>query len=52
MKCGHEYIGGVAKQMDSFNFFFGVELERKILTMADNLSASLQASNMSANAGP
>ena len=23
-------IGGVAKQMDSFNFFFGVELGRKI----------------------
>ena len=34
-------IGGVAKQMDSFNFFFGVELGRKILSMADNLSSSL-----------
>ena len=44
-------IGGVAKQMDSFNLFFGVELGRKILTMANNLSASLQASNMSANEG-
>ena len=37
--------------MDSFNFFFGVELGRKILNMADNLSSSLQASNMSANEG-
>ena len=44
-------IGGVAKQMDSFNFFFGVELGRKILNMADNLSSSLQASNMSASEG-
>ena len=44
-------IGGVAKQMDSFNFFLGVELGRKILNMADNLSSSLQASNMSANEG-
>ena len=44
-------IGGVAKQMNSFNLFFGVELGRKILTMADNLSASLQASNISANEG-
>ncbi len=42
-------IGGVAKQIDSFNFFFGVELGRKILNIADNLSSSLQASNMSAN---
>ena len=41
-------IGGVAKQMDSFNFFFGVEPGRN---MADNLSSSLQASNMSANEG-
>lgn len=44
-------IGGVAKQIDSFNFFFGVELGRKILNIADNLSSSLQASNMSANEG-
>lgn len=44
-------IRGVAKQMDSFNFFFGVELGHKILNMADNLSSSLQASNMSANEG-
>ena len=37
--------------MDSFNFFFGVELGHNILNMADNLSSSLQASNMSANKG-
>ena len=37
--------------MDSFNFFFGVELGHKILNMADNLSSSLQASNMSTNEG-
>ena len=45
------WIGGVAKQMDSFNFFLGVELGYKILSMADNLSSPLQASNMSANEG-
>ena len=44
-------IGVAAKQMDSFNFFFGVELGCKILNMADNLSSSLQASNMSASEG-
>ena len=37
--------------MDSFNFFFGVELGCNILNMANNLSSSLQASNMSANEG-
>ena len=37
--------------MDAFNFFFGVQLGRKILNMANNLSSSLQASNMSANEG-
>ena len=37
--------------MDSFNFIFGVELGCKILNMVDNLSLSLQASNMSANEG-
>ena len=44
-------LGGVAKQMDSFNFFFGVELGCIILNMTDNLSASLQGSNISANEG-
>ena len=29
--------------MEKFDFFFGVELGRKILNMADNLSRSLQA---------
>lgn len=37
--------------MDSLNLFFGVELGHKILNMADNLSSSLQASNMSTNEG-
>ena len=37
--------------MDSFNFFFGLELGCKILNIADNLSLSQQASNMSANEG-
>ena len=36
-------IRGVAAQMEMFDFFFGVELGRKILNMADNLSRSLQA---------
>ena len=31
-------IGGVAKQMDSFKFFFGIELGRMVLNMADYLS--------------
>ena len=35
-------IGVAAKQMDSFNFFFGVELGRKILNMADNLLSKRQ----------
>ena len=35
-------IGGVAAQMEKFDFFCGVELGRKILNMADNLSRSLQ----------
>ena len=41
-------IGGVAKQMESFDFFFGVELGRKVLSMADNLSKALQGSSVSA----
>ena len=36
------WIGGVAAQMEKFNFFFGVELGRKILNMADNLLRTLQ----------
>ena len=44
-------IGGVAAQMEKFSFFFGVELGRKILNMADNLSRTLQASTLSACEG-
>jgi hypothetical protein len=44
-------IGGVAKQMDCFAFFFGVELGRVVLNMADNLSAALQGSTVSASEG-
>ena len=42
------HIGGVAKQMESFDFFFGVELGRIVSNMADNLSKTLQGSSMSA----
>ena len=31
-------IDGVAAQMRKFDFFFGVELSRKVLNMVDNLS--------------
>ena len=41
-------ISGVAKQMESFDFFFSVELGRKVLFMADNLSPALQGSKVSA----
>uniref|UniRef100_H3B876 HAT C-terminal dimerisation domain-containing protein n=1 Tax=Latimeria chalumnae TaxID=7897 RepID=H3B876_LATCH len=44
-------IGGVERQMDIFNFFFGVELGRKILNMTDNLSRTLQGPYISANKG-
>lgn len=44
-------IGGVKAQMSQFNFFFGIELGRKILNMVDNLSRSLQATSMSACEG-
>lgn len=44
-------IGGVAAQMERFDFFFGVELGRKILSMADNLSRSLQEKSISACEG-
>ena len=37
------HIGGVARQMDSFDFYFGIELGRKVLCMADNLSRTLQS---------
>ena len=44
-------IGGVAAQMEKFHFIFGVELGRKILTMTDNLSRSLQTKTISAHEG-
>ncbi len=44
-------IGGVAAQMEKFDFFFGIELGRKVLNMADNLSRSLQAATLSACGG-
>ena len=44
-------IGGVAAQMEKFNFFCGVELGRKILNMADNLLRTLQTSALSACEG-
>ena len=31
-------IAGVADQMEKFEFFYGLELGRKILNMVDNLS--------------
>ena len=44
-------IGGVAAQMEMFIFFFGIELGRKVLNMADNLSRSLQTATLSACGG-
>ena len=41
-------IGGVIAQMESFDFFFGVELGRKLLNMVDNFSRSLQSTRLSA----
>ena len=36
-------FSGVAAQMEKFDFFFGVELGRKLLNVVDNLSRTLQA---------
>ena len=44
-------IGGVAAQMEHFDFFFGVQLGRKVLNIVDNLSRSLQARTISACEG-
>ena len=44
-------IGGVAKQMETFDFFFGVELGRIVLNMADKLSKALQESSVSVSDG-
>ena len=44
-------IGGVAKQMESFDFFFGLELGRIVFSISDNLSKALQGSSISASEG-
>ena len=44
-------IGGLAKQMESFDFFFGLELGRIVFSMSDNLSKALQSSSISASEG-
>ncbi|KAI6656107.1 Zinc finger MYM-type protein 1-like [Oopsacas minuta] len=41
-------IGGVAAQMEKFDFFYGISLGRKLLNIVDNLSRSMQAKNISA----
>ena len=47
----HGRIGGVAKQMENLDLLFGIELGRMVLNMADNLSAALQGSTVSASEG-
>ena len=47
----HGHIGGVAKQMENLDLLFGIELGRMVLNMADNLSAALQGSTVSASEG-
>ena len=37
--------------MESFNFFFGIELGSMVLNMADNLSKALQGSSVSGTEG-
>jgi hypothetical protein len=44
-------IGGVASQMEKYEFFYGVELGRKLLNIVDNLSRSLQTKTISACEG-
>ena len=44
-------IAGVAAQMEKFEFFYGLELERKILNMMDYVSRSLQGKYMCASDG-
>ena len=44
-------ITGVAFQMERFDFFFGIELGRKCLSMVDNLSRAPQSATMSACEG-
>ena len=44
-------IHGVASQMKSFDFFFGVSLSELILSHSDNLSRTLQKQSISAAEG-
>ena len=44
-------ITGVASMMEKYQYFFGVELGRKCMSMVDNLSRSLQAATISACEG-
>lgn len=44
-------IIGCKKQMESFSFFFGLNLGRKLYAHTDNLSKTLQKENMSAIKG-
>ena len=44
-------ITGVAAQMEKFDYFFGIEIGKKCLSMVDNLSRALQSANISACEG-
>lgn len=43
--------GGVVGQMEKFDFFFEVELKRKLLSMADNLTCSQEEKSISSCEG-
>ena len=45
------HITGVATQMQRFDYFFGVEIGRKLLSIVHNLSRALQAATVSACEG-
>ena len=47
----HARVCGVKSQMESFNFFLGIRLGQLVLNHADNLSATLQKSSISASEG-
>ena len=44
-------VCGVKAQMESFNYYFGIRLGQLVLNHADNLSATLQRSSISASEG-
>ena len=44
-------IAGVKALMNQFDFFFGIQLGRKVLNVVDNLSCALQATTTSACGG-